>query len=92
VAVSRDQERNTAFYSPDPVIKSRNIVHHEPAEVPDELRQKRRALKFDFGKFDYAVVDGSVVLYDANRTGAFPKELYLPIVQNLARGIGAFLT
>ena len=43
---------------------------------------------FDFGKFDYAVVDGKAVLYDANRTpgiGRFPEERYLPIVQNLGK-------
>ena len=36
--------------------------------VPEELRQTRRQLGFDYGKFDYGVVNGEVVLYDANRT------------------------
>lgn len=90
-----DQERNTMFYSRDPIIKSRNIVGHERlSEVPEELRRKRRELAFDFGKFDYAVVDGEVVLYDANRTpgiGAFPRERYFPIAQALAKGLEVFL-
>ena len=63
-------------------------------EVPEELRQIRRDLKFDFGKFDYTMVDGRPVLFDANRTptiGDFPKERYLPLAQTLARGIGAFV-
>jgi hypothetical protein len=37
-------------------------------EEPDELREIRRSLGFDFGKFDYSIVNGRVVLYDRNRT------------------------
>jgi hypothetical protein len=90
-----DQDRHALFYSHDPVIKSHNIVGFERlAEVPEALRARRRELKFDFGKFDYAMVDGQPVLFDANRTptiGDFPKERYLPLVQSLAGGLGAFL-
>ena len=90
-----DQDRHAIFYSHDPVIKSHNIVDFERlTEVPEELRQIRRDLKFDFGKFDYTMVDGQPVLFDANRTptiGDFPKERYLPLAQTLARGIGAFV-
>jgi hypothetical protein len=63
-------------------------------EVPEKLRQIRRELKFDFGKFDYTIVDGQPVLFDANRTpsiGDFPRDRYLPIAQTLAEGIGIFL-
>jgi hypothetical protein len=90
-----DQDRHAIFYSHDPVIKSHNIVDFERlAEVPAELRQIRRDLKFDFGKFDYTMVDGRPVLFDANRTptiGQFPRERYLPLAQSLAQGIGAFV-
>jgi hypothetical protein len=90
-----DQDRHAIFYSHDPVIKSHNIVDYERlGAVPEELRQMRRTLKFDFGKFDYTMVDGRPVLFDANRTptiGDFPKERYLPIAQSLASGIGTFL-
>jgi len=89
-----DQERHTLFYATDPLVKSASIVGHKPlAEVPEAIRQRRRDLKFDFGKFDYTVVDGRPVLFDANRTpaiGAFPRERYLPIARMLARGIDAF--
>ncbi|HEV8389749.1 MAG TPA: hypothetical protein VGQ35_07890 [Dongiaceae bacterium] len=90
-----DQDRHAIFYSHDPVIKSHNIVGYKRlSEVPEELRQIRRELKFDFGKFDYTMVDGRPVLFDANRTptiGHFPKERYLPLAQSLAGGLGAFL-
>src|SRR5262245_11077388 len=90
-----DQERHAMFYSYEPVIKSHNIIDYERlSEVPEDLRQIRRDLKFDFGKFDYTMVDGRPVLFDANRTptiGNFPKERYFPLAQSLANGIGAFL-
>lgn len=90
-----DRETNAISYATEPVIKSHNVVRREPlAEVPDELRAMRRKLGFDFGKFDYGIVDGRVVLYDANRTpmfGAMRREDYWPRVQLLAEGIRGFL-
>lgn len=90
-----DQDRHAIFYSHDRVIKSHNILDFERLSgVPDELRQIRRNLKFDFGKFDYTMVDGRPILFDANRTptiGNFPKERYRPLAESLARGINAFL-
>jgi hypothetical protein len=90
-----DRETNSVCYSDQPIIKSNNVLRREKvAEVPDELRQKRRDLGFDFGKFDYAIVNGQVVLYDANRTptlGNFPKEKFLPGIRSLAEGIRAYL-
>ena len=90
-----DRETNSLSYSKQPIVKSENVIRREVvAEVPDELRQIRRELGFDFGKFDYAIVGDRVVLYDANRTptlGNFPREQYLPRVRHLAEGIGAFI-
>jgi hypothetical protein len=90
-----DQDRLTMFFSRDPVIKSHNIVSFERlSEVPPELRRMREALKFDYGKFDYTMVDGRPMLFDANRTptfGDFPKERYMPLAQSLARGIDSWL-
>lgn len=90
-----DQDRHALFFSNDPVIKSHNIIDFERlGEVPDELRQIRRELKFDYGKFDYTMVDGRPVLFDANRTptiGRFPKSRYLPLAETLAGGLESFL-
>jgi hypothetical protein len=90
-----DRETNSICYSRHPIVKSDNILRREPvADVPDELRGMRRDLGFDFGKFDYALVDGRVVLYDANRTpslGAFTSAEVLPRIRHLAEGIRAFL-
>jgi hypothetical protein len=63
-----EAEKNTLMYANQPIIKSRVAVRKEDVEVPDELRRMRRELGFDYGKFDYAIVDGRVILYDANKT------------------------
>ncbi|HKY63908.1 MAG TPA: hypothetical protein VJR29_10845 [bacterium] len=90
-----DREKSAIFYSKSPIVKSANILRQEPLdEVPEELRRIRRELKFDYGKFDYTVVDGRPVLFDANRTptlGSFPKARYRPMVQFLSEGLGCFL-
>ncbi|MGD0542641.1 MAG: hypothetical protein ABSB33_14095 [Tepidisphaeraceae bacterium] len=86
-----EAETNTLMYANQPIIKSRVAVRKEPAEVPDELRQMRRDLGFDYGKFDYGIVDGRVVLYDANRTPVVgDPALYEPLFKVLAPGIEAF--
>ena len=86
-----DAERNILFYAKQPIIKSSVAVKNESAEVPDEFRRMRRKLGFDFGKFDYGIVDGRVVLYDANRTPTIgDPAIFLPIFKMLAPGIYAF--
>jgi hypothetical protein len=63
-----DAEKNMLMYAKQPIIKLSVAVRTEQVEVPDELRGMRLELGFDYGKFDYAIVDGRVVLYDANKT------------------------
>ncbi|MHC4262568.1 MAG: hypothetical protein ACYSWX_08615 [Planctomycetota bacterium] len=54
----------------------RNAVNHgdhaqeelPTGEVPEELRRLRAELKADFGKIDYAIVDGEAQAFDVNRT------------------------
>jgi hypothetical protein len=63
-------------------------------DIPDDLRRWRRELGFDFGKFDYAIVEGKTVLYDANRTptaGGIDPELIRERVATLATGLKTFL-
>jgi len=90
-----DRETNSISWARQPIVKSDAVIRREPiAEVPDELREMRLALGFDFGKFDYGIVDGHVVLYDANRTpavGSFSREQFMPRIRLLADGLDAFL-
>lgn len=62
--------------SGEPIIKSHNTVRRENldvADLPEALRVKREKLGFDFGKFDFGIVDGEAVLYDVNRTPGSPR-------------------
>lgn len=59
-----------------------------------DILHRREEEGFDYGKFDYAIVGGRVVLYDANRTpslGAFSREKYMPTIKLFASGLGDFL-
>jgi hypothetical protein len=88
-----DRDSSTLAYSDHPIVKSRNIIRRELlTEVPAELRQLRRELGFDFGKFDYSLVDGKPVLFDANRTpslGRLSREAFRPRAEVLAGGLAA---
>jgi len=59
--------------SPAPVVKTRADVRTEVVEPHDEVVKWREKLNIDYGKLDYVVSDGEVVLLDANKTtGAAP--------------------
>jgi hypothetical protein len=62
------QEVSRRTLSPHPVVKAGAKIERITCPVPKELRTIREQLGFDFGKFDYGIVDGEVVLYDVNRT------------------------
>jgi len=63
-----DREVHRRAVSPSPVVKVTARLESISDPVPEELRAIRERLGFDYGKFDYGLVDGEVVLYDANRT------------------------
>ncbi len=88
-----DRERCSRYCSSDPIVKRANLVAHEPAPVPDELRVERERLGFDYGKFDFVVVDGQAILLDANRTPGAPAETPEMNASNaqLASGLDAML-
>jgi hypothetical protein len=91
-----DREGNTISFSRHPIIKGYRVVRREHlAGVPDELRAMRQRLGFDYGRFDYGVVDGEVILYDANRTPTSstpPHPVIGEIIPGLAQGIHQFLS
>ncbi|MEM8883811.1 MAG: hypothetical protein AAGD14_07080 [Planctomycetota bacterium] len=53
------------------VVKAAGIVDRTEIEPDPEVRARREKLGFDFGKFDYVMVDGSMHLFDLNRTPTF---------------------
>ena len=90
-----DSETHSICYSRNPIVKSGSIERREELPgVPDDLRKIRAEMGFDFGKFDYSIVDGQTVLYDVNRTpafGSFSPERLMPGVRTLAKGMEKYL-
>jgi hypothetical protein len=76
----------------DPVVKGDAGIEPTRDVVPEALRALRSKLGFDYGKFDYAIIHGEVILYDANRTpGAMSDpSLHGGTVEVLAPGIRGF--
>lgn len=61
---------------------------------PAELQAVRAAFGFDYGKFDYAIVDGRIVLFDCNRTpgaGVVRVPQYAAALDNLSLGLESAL-
>jgi hypothetical protein len=88
---SREVSRRTV--SSHPVVKFRGVMERTSDPIPEELRAIREDLGFDYGKFDYGIVDGEVVLYDVNRTpgaSANPK-LHAHTIETLFPGVREFL-
>ena len=70
-----ERERCTRYISPNGLVKASETIRREPVPVPDELRERRRELGFDYGKFDFVMHDGKAVLLDANKTPGRPQNL-----------------
>jgi hypothetical protein len=88
-----DRERCTRYCGPEPVVKSAQILAREKVPVPAVLRAERERLGFDYGKFDFVVVNGQAVLLDANRTPSAPPPSAEMDASNthLAGGLAAML-
>jgi hypothetical protein len=65
-------ERCTRYVSPDRIIKTDSPMTYEVVPVPDDLRETRRRLGFDYGKWDFVMHEGRAVLIDANKTPGRP--------------------
>lgn len=58
----------TRFASREPIVNGSTQVHSERAEAHPDMIQLARAMKFDYGKFDYVLHNGIPILLDANKT------------------------
>jgi len=89
-----DAGRCNRICGPDPIVKGANMIAREPAPIPEVLRAERERLGFDYGKFDFVVHEGQVVLLDANRTptgAAAISDYQTREAAKLALGINGFL-
>ncbi len=76
-----------------PIVKASDRLEQLPVSVPTELRAIRERLGFEYGKFDYGVVDGELILYDANRTPGLSADpsRHAATIEALSEGILDFL-
>jgi hypothetical protein len=88
-----DQEYGVKIYSRDPVVKVGGMTHYEYTEsVPEELRTVRSELNMDFGKFDYAIIDGQTILYDVNKTPSLARSSTTsPKIRQLSEGLDWYM-
>ena len=92
-----DRDFHVLTVSKEPIVKGRNIIDRWVVDLatPPEMNVLREAMRVDFGRFDYVLIDGKPVVFDINRTptstpGAVAK--YAPQWAQLAEGINSFLS
>jgi hypothetical protein len=78
--------------SPEPLVKQKTIVTRAEVLIPDEIMKIRRELGIDFGKMDFVIHEGRVVLLDVNWTPGIikPPEKMKASALKLAPGIDTF--
>jgi hypothetical protein len=90
-----DEGLNYRVFSHEPIVKAGNAIRSERGfPVPEPLRALRAQLGFDYGKFDYTMVNGEVILYDANRTPYISSKIVEKgrgIAEDLQGGLSAIL-
>ena len=88
-----EQDVSILLRSKEGVIKGSNAHGCETTPTPDELRSARRQMGFDYGKFDFVLREGQVVLFDVNRTPAYATldlhDLTSTVIERLAEGLAA---
>jgi hypothetical protein len=77
--------------SPSPVVKAQNCQRVERVEPHAEILAWREKLGIDYGKLDYVVTDGEVVLLDVNKTTGASRHMadadLRAMRRNLAEGL-----
>lgn len=91
-----DREMSSRVLSRQPIVKAANVVHREyDIPIPGEVRQLREKLGFDYGKFDFTLVNGVPFVCDINRTPTFnrsnPNPKALANMSYLSDGIDVLL-
>lgn len=78
--------------STEPFVKQKTIVTRAEVLIPDEITKIRRELDIDFGKMDFVIHEGRVVLLDVNWAPGIikPPEKMKTSALKLAPGIEAF--
>lgn len=61
---------------PRPVLKSSVTTSMGVLDpIPQAVRDYRKASGFDYGKIDFSIVDGEIIVFDLNKTPAFSTQM-----------------
>ena len=84
-----DRELAERYYSKARVVKASTSIGHEIVPSPPELRELRQQWGLNYGKIDYVINDGNVIVLDVNPTPGLPANdpLARRIARHLADGI-----
>ena len=63
-----DRMTSIRLAAPFPIVGGTSQLRIEEIEPHPEIVELRKAMRFDYGKFDYVVHEGKAVLLDANKT------------------------
>jgi hypothetical protein len=88
-----DQADECVELSPNPVFTSGELALHLQMGIPPELHALRKKLGFDYGKFDYVMIDGKPFVFDFNKTTGLvdpESDSSLGRARHLATGIDPF--
>ena len=85
-----DAEFLIADVAEKPVFSGGRTIEATTGPAPVELQELRRKLNLEYGKIDYVLRDGKVIIFDANKTvGTLsePTHVTRRTIDTLARGI-----
>jgi len=86
-----DHTRSIRIAGSAPILKSSNsVLVDEGFPVPEQVVKFRRQMGMDYGKIDYTIHNGQVVIIDVNRTPGAPVTA-ARTVSDLADGIWSLL-
>jgi len=71
--------------SPNPVVSMSNSISLTECEVHPEILARQQQLRFDYGKFDYVIHDGEVILLDANKTTGSGDLIGNPMIERFRK-------
>lgn len=63
-----DREHCLRIGSSSPIVKGENMVSREEVAIPPEVQDFRREIKMDYGKLDFVIHEGRVVILDVTST------------------------
>ena len=84
-----DKDIAQIYQSKSMVVKASTAIDQEIVPTPPELREFRQQIGLDYGKIDYVIRHGKVILLDVNPTPALPSHDLMArrISRHLAVGI-----